>query len=359
MLYTDTDPNRAGSRGFKAALQALGVQIAAEQTFEPDQTDFSPQLDEIATSQPDALFINAPSSVAAPILIQARQRGFKSVPIIGSNAFNSDTVLRSAGEAAEGLIVGSAWSASNPTARNQQFIQSYHARYGVDPDQLAAQAYTGVYLVATALRDAGSTSDPRAVRDALERIKQLDTPLGAFSFNASRDRVWKAWTERDQLLQWFGPKGFKMTTAKLDLRPGGTLHYCLRSPDGKEIWAANAQDGTISIIDFAAKKVTQTLAANVRGANRLKFTLDGKLAFVSMLAGPDLVVFDAAARREAKRIPVGHGAAGILMQPDGSRAFVACTPDNYVVAIDLRSLQVTAHIDAGQQPDGLAWARQM
>jgi len=131
------------------------------------------------------------------------------------------------------------------------------------------------------------------------------------------------------------------------------------SPDGKEIWVANAQDGTISIIDFAAKKVTQTLAANVRGANRLKFTPDGKLAFVSTLAGPDLVVFDAAARREAKRIPVGHGAAGILMQPDGSRAFIACTPDNYVVAIDLRSLQVTAHIDAGQQPDGLAWARQM
>jgi YVTN family beta-propeller protein len=131
------------------------------------------------------------------------------------------------------------------------------------------------------------------------------------------------------------------------------------SPDGKEIWVANAQDGTISIIDFAAKKVTQTLAANVRGANRLKFTPDGKLAFVSTLAGPDVVVFDAAVRREARRIPVGHGAAGILMQPDGSRAFVACTPDNYVVAIDLRSLEVTAHIDAGRQPDGLAWARQM
>ena len=131
------------------------------------------------------------------------------------------------------------------------------------------------------------------------------------------------------------------------------------SPDGKEIWVANAQDGTISIIDFAAKKVTQTLAANVRGANRLKFTPDGKLAFVSTLAGPDVVVFDAAVRREAKRIPVGHGAAGILMQPDGSRAFVACTPDNYVVAIDLRSLEVTARIDAGQQPDGLAWARKM
>jgi uncharacterized protein YndB with AHSA1/START domain len=56
------------------------------------------------------------------------------------------------------------------------------------------------------------------------------------TFNAPRDRVWKAWTERDQLLQWFGPKGFTMTTAKLDLRPGGTFHYCLRAPDGKEVW---------------------------------------------------------------------------------------------------------------------------
>jgi YVTN family beta-propeller protein len=130
------------------------------------------------------------------------------------------------------------------------------------------------------------------------------------------------------------------------------------SPDGKEIWVANAQDGTVSIVDFAEKKVTQTLSANVRGANRLKFTPGGKLVFVSTLAGPDVVVLDAVTRREAKRIPVGHGAAGILMQPDGSRAFVSCTPDNYVVAIDLKSLQVTAHIEAGQQPDGLAWAVQ-
>ena len=56
------------------------------------------------------------------------------------------------------------------------------------------------------------------------------------TFNAPRDRIWKAWTEREQLLQWFGPKGFTMTTAKLDLRPGGTFHYCLRSSDGKEMW---------------------------------------------------------------------------------------------------------------------------
>src|ERR1035437_8825968 len=128
------------------------------------------------------------------------------------------------------------------------------------------------------------------------------------------------------------------------------------SPDGKEIWAANAQDGTISILDFAGKKVVQTLAAGVTGANRLKFTPDGKRVFVSTLSGPDVSIFDAATRAVVKRVKVGRGAAGIQMQPDGTVAYVACTPDDYIAIIDLKSLEVTRHIDAGQQPDGLAWA---
>ena len=128
------------------------------------------------------------------------------------------------------------------------------------------------------------------------------------------------------------------------------------SPDGKQIWVANAQDGTISVIDLDAKKVVQTLDANVHGANRLKFTPDGKLAFVSSLGGPDLVIFDVATRKETKRVPIGHGAAGILMQPDGQRGYVSCTPDDYIVVIDLKSLTVTGKINAGKQPDGLAWA---
>jgi YVTN family beta-propeller protein len=128
------------------------------------------------------------------------------------------------------------------------------------------------------------------------------------------------------------------------------------TPDGKELWAANAGDGTISIINIAEKKVVQTIAADVRGANRLKFTPDGKLAFVSSLSGTEVAVFDVVSRKEAKRIPVGHGAAGIQMQPDGTRVFVACTPDNYVAVIDLKTLVVTGKIDAGGNPDGMAWA---
>lgn len=128
------------------------------------------------------------------------------------------------------------------------------------------------------------------------------------------------------------------------------------SPDGKELWVANAEDGTISIVDPAAKKVIDTLAANVQGANRLKFTPDGSRVLVSSLELPDVVVLDAHSRKEVKRIRVGHGAAGIQMQPDGSRVFVACSPDNYIVVIDLKSLEVTGHLEVGTDPDGLAWS---
>jgi YVTN family beta-propeller protein len=128
------------------------------------------------------------------------------------------------------------------------------------------------------------------------------------------------------------------------------------SPDGKEIWAANAGDGTVSIVEVASKQVRETLAADVGGANRLKFTPDGKLALISTLRGSDVTVIDTATRKTIKRIAVGHGAAGIVMQPDGARAFVACSPDGYVAVINLHSLEAVGRIEAGHDPDGLAWA---
>jgi DNA-binding beta-propeller fold protein YncE len=127
------------------------------------------------------------------------------------------------------------------------------------------------------------------------------------------------------------------------------------SPNGKEAWVANAGDGTVSIVDLSAKKVTETLQANVNGANRLKFTPDGRLVLISTLTGSDLTILDAAARKVAKRLNIGR-AAGIQVQPDGARAYVACTPDNYVAIIDLKTLESGGRIDAGRQPDGLAWA---
>jgi YVTN family beta-propeller protein len=127
------------------------------------------------------------------------------------------------------------------------------------------------------------------------------------------------------------------------------------SPDGKELWTAASDDGTIAIIDLAGKKLSTTIDAKALGANRLKFTPDGKRVLVTSLRTGDLFIYDAATHQEIKRLSTGHGAAGILVDDDGSRAFIGCTGDNYVAVVDLKTLEVTGHIAVGGA-DGLAWA---
>ena len=55
-------------------------------------------------------------------------------------------------------------------------------------------------------------------------------------YDAPRDRVWQAWTEPERLRQWWGPRGFKVHTCKVDLRPGGTFLYGMKAPDGSDMW---------------------------------------------------------------------------------------------------------------------------
>ena len=59
-------------------------------------------------------------------------------------------------------------------------------------------------------------------------------------FDAPRDKVWKAWTEAERMKQWWGPKGFVVKQLTLDLRPGGSMLYCLQAPDGSEMWGKMA-----------------------------------------------------------------------------------------------------------------------
>jgi YVTN family beta-propeller protein len=128
------------------------------------------------------------------------------------------------------------------------------------------------------------------------------------------------------------------------------------SPDGKVLWAANAHDGTVSIIDVATKKVVQTVDARVKSANRLKFTPDGRYALISLLGGSDLVVMDARSRAVIKGVNLGGGSAGILMNPNGRLAYVAVSRGNYVSVINLETLQIDGRIPTGKGPDGMAWA---
>lgn len=190
LLYgNDDDFTVSGYEVFKQALQDNEIEILGEETFAKGDVDFNAQLTNLISAEPDALVVSALAAEGVQIVLQARSLGYDG-PIIGGNGFNSPTVLRDTGEASEGLIVGGAWNYGNPnpTESSVRFVNLYEAMFDSSPDQFAAQAYTGAWLVATAIRCADSV-DRSAVRDALAEIAEFDSPLGVFSFDENRDPV--------------------------------------------------------------------------------------------------------------------------------------------------------------------------
>lgn len=184
VLYgNDDDFTVSGYEVFVGALEEGGIAINGEETFAKGDVDFNAQLTNLIGTDPDALVVSALAAEAVQIIIQARALGFEG-PIIGGNGFNSPAVLRDSGEDAEGLIVGGAWNYDNPEPSDSSvaFVEAYEAAYDASPDQFAAQAYTGAWLMATAIRCADSV-ESEAIRDALGAIVDFDSPLGVFSFD--------------------------------------------------------------------------------------------------------------------------------------------------------------------------------
>jgi YVTN family beta-propeller protein len=67
------------------------------------------------------------------------------------------------------------------------------------------------------------------------------------------------------------------------------------------------------------------------------------------------MVLDAGAGNEIKRLKLGRNPEGIVVTPDGSRAYVAVSGDNSVAVIDLKPVETVGRISTGAGPDGMAW----
>jgi branched-chain amino acid transport system substrate-binding protein len=189
ILYGNDDAmTKATYEVFKRVLQSSGVKILGEQIFAKGDRDFSPQLTQIKSQNPDAIICAALAEEASGIASQARQLGIpKTVRIIGGNGLNSPGLIKNAGDAAEGIIVGAAWNITSTAPLNVKFVNDYKKKYNHAPDQFAAQAYAGVQIAYQAAKASNGGADRKALRNALAKTKNLDTVLGRFSFTQGRD----------------------------------------------------------------------------------------------------------------------------------------------------------------------------
>lgn len=188
IMYGNDDVfTQSGFDTMKATAEEMGLEILTIETFQKGQSDYNAQLTKIKNLKPELIICSALYNEGAVIMDQARKMGL-DIPFVGGNGFNSPEVIKIAGDAANGLIVATPWFGGKDDPKVQDFVKKYKEAYGKDPDQFAAQAYDGLYLLAEAIKNAGE-ADRDMVRDALAEIKDFPGVLGNMSFDEVGDIV--------------------------------------------------------------------------------------------------------------------------------------------------------------------------
>ena len=178
--------------------------------FSKTAADLSPYVTQAVQANPDVIFITSLGGIPAKIMSEARAQGFKG-QFLGGNGFNTATVSKQAGQAGMGARSASAWYLGNTFPSNADFVSAYRTAYGKDPDQFAAQGYTGIKIIADAAKRAGLTftdlpGDRDRLRAAMETVN-IQTPLGPFQFTSQHDVKQTVW-----IIQMDGQGGFTLVT---------------------------------------------------------------------------------------------------------------------------------------------------
>ena len=186
VMYSQDDAfTKSGFEVFESALKKEGVENLETITFSKTDTDFRALLTQAKGKSPDAIVVSGLIEAAVPLVTQARELGI-TAPIIGGNGFNNPRLMKDAGKAAEGVVVGAAWNSASSNPENTKFMEAFKAKNGAGPDQFAAQAYSGLMIIDHAVR-AKCSADRDAIKAGLGATKDLATPLGTVSINKDRD----------------------------------------------------------------------------------------------------------------------------------------------------------------------------
>jgi YVTN family beta-propeller protein len=144
------------------------------------------------------------------------------------------------------------------------------------------------------------------------------------------------------------------------------------TPDGRQVWVTNRAADSVSVIDAASLETVATIPSPAFPI-RARVTPDGQWVLVSNARSGDLSVLSVARRQLARRVPLGKRAAttegrlmaefgdssvpiGVVVEPDGKRAFVAHANADEISIIDLGKWEVVGGLRAGKEPDGMAYS---
>jgi branched-chain amino acid transport system substrate-binding protein len=177
---------RGQAEAFKPAFEKLGGKVVAYEGHPSGLKDFTAQLARVVMAKPDIMFVPDYYNDVARIARQARELGFYG-PMVGGDGWDSPDLAKLGGSAVENGFFVNHYSSAAPGPEVKNFVNAYKAKFGREPDALAALAYDAVYIMLNAIRTARSTNGSE-VRDALAATN-LDLVSGHITFDASRNPI--------------------------------------------------------------------------------------------------------------------------------------------------------------------------
>jgi branched-chain amino acid transport system substrate-binding protein len=173
------------AKSFKQEFTANGGVITGEQSYSGGDKDFSAQLTAIKADNPQVIFLPAYYTEAPLIIRQARQLGI-TVPFVGGDGWDSPELVGVGGSAVEGCYFSNHFSDQSKDPRVVSFVDAYRKKYNGEPDAMVALGYDSVYLLADAMKRAGTT-DPAKVNAAIAATKDFPGVTGKITLDEHRN----------------------------------------------------------------------------------------------------------------------------------------------------------------------------
>ncbi|GMG95315.1 ABC transporter substrate-binding protein [Tepidimicrobium xylanilyticum] len=162
--------------------------IVAKAAYNTGDQDFTAQLTNVSSANPDVIFAPGNYGESALLIKQARDQGI-TIPILGGDTWESPEFLSIGGDAVEGAVFSTHFTAEAPvTAVSEEFLAKYEEKFNKPANAFAALGYDAYMVILDAIERAGS-ADSQAIRDALSETKDFTGATGHITLDQNGDAV--------------------------------------------------------------------------------------------------------------------------------------------------------------------------
>ncbi len=180
LITLNNDFGKSLVAGFKQKAESYGITIVNEYPYSIKDRQFGAIVARVKADKPDVIYATGYFFTAGPLVTQLRAAGVKAI-IIGQEGFDTQTFIKIAGAASEGVIITTSLDRDSESLETREFIEQYEKMFNHKTDMVAASGHTAIKVAAAAIKQAGSL-DRAAVRDAVAKTN-LIASTGTISFN--------------------------------------------------------------------------------------------------------------------------------------------------------------------------------